>query len=853
MRIITRYRRFLTGIIPAAVLSLLFSYHVSGAPLYFEPVKKILPDGTSIDLFVSGDEYFNWIHDKYGYPVGTGSDGYYYYLIQKGDDFNLTDFRPGTTDPKQIPGIKSVTVPSYVEAKRIRFQKEMDEKSAGRGVKPVSKATGQFNNLVIYIRFLNESAFTVQRSAYETNLNGITGISMRNYYREISYNKLDILSYHMPGDATSNLYYTDINPRNYYQPYNSSTNTNGYKNDSERAVREHSLLANAIYYVTTSYSLPEGVNFDINGDGVFDNICFVIKGNADGWSDLLWPHRWVLYTQNVKIGALSVYGYTLQLENVAVTTFSHEMFHALGAPDLYHYNNSDVPVGPWDIMANGKGHPGAWMKYKYGGWINTVPYINQSGTYSIRALTQENNCFYVLKTPYRNDQVFVFEYRQKTGTYESYLPQSGLIIYRVDLRYTGNANGSPDEIYVFRLNGGYGIGGDINSAAFSDSYSRTSFSDYTNTKSFLQDGTAAGIKISDIIIRGDSVTFTVDMDEPVGLSLIPEEDSRMNLSWKYVWDNDFLVAEATTSETFTPQQSVFYKSGDTIGTTGKVIQNGPGKAIIETGLVSDEQYYYTIWTVKSKDPFAYSDPVKINARTGIYSFSTFPYREGFDNGSTDLPRGWKSSAGSQGWEFNHISTFSEPNALHIKPGLTDEGWFYTPGFKLSTYQKYMITFRYRNVNTTAKETIRLKGGSSRQNGGLNALNLISITDFKYDDYVIAKAVFNPKSAGDNYFGFTIGTAGSGVLIDDFRFERVPPQTVVRTVPEEFYPNPSSGHIYIPATRRTEIAVYRPDGKKVFETVIESMQELDLSSIGKGLFLIRFKSEKGTSSGRLVIL
>lgn len=853
MRIIAKYSRFLSGILFITVLGLLFSFHASAAPLYFEPVKKVLPDGTSIDLFVSGDEFFNWVHDKSGYPLGAGSDGYYYYLVQKGDDFITTGYRLGTIDPGLIPGIKTVTVPSYVALKRARFQKEMDEKSAGRGIKTLSKTTGQFNNLVIYIRFLNESAFTVQRSTYETNLNGLTGVSMRNYYREISYNKLDILSYHLPGDATTNLYYTDINPRNYYQPYNVSTNPNGYKNDSERALREHALLANAIFYVTNNYSLPAGVNFDVNGDGVFDNICFVAKGTADGWSDLLWPHRWVLYTQNVKIGALSVYGYTFQLENVAVTTFSHEMFHALGAPDLYHYNNSDVPVGPWDIMANGRGHPGAWMKYKYGGWINTLPEIKRSGTYSIKSLMHENNCMYVLKTPYRNDQFFVFEYRNKTGVYETYLPQSGLLIYRIDQRYAGNANGSPDEIYVFRLNGGYGIGGDINSAAFSDTYSRTSFSDYTNPKCFLQDGTAGGIMIKDIIIRGDSVTFTVDMDEPVGLNIFPEEDTRMNLSWRYPWDNDFLVAESMTPETFTPGQGVSYLPGDTIGTTGKIIQNGPGKSIVETGLISDEQYYYTIWTITGKDPLTYSDAVKIGARTGIYSVTTYPYRESFDNGSASLPRGWKSASGPEGWEYYNLLPFSEPNALLVRPGKTTDEWFYTPGFRLSTFQKYMITFRYRNSDSQVKESLRLKGGSTRQNAIINTINLISLTDFIYEDWVIAKAVFKPGSAGDNYFGFTLGTGGSGILIDDFRFEKVPDKTTVHTLPEEYYPNPSSGRIIVPATERTEISIYSSYGAKVYETVIESMQELNLSSIGKGMFLIKFKSDKAASSGRLVIL
>ncbi len=69
-------------------LSILSSSYLYSAPLYFEPVEVTLPDGTTLNLFVSGDEFFNWMHDKEGFPVAVGSDGYYYYQIQ-----DLSTFR----------------------------------------------------------------------------------------------------------------------------------------------------------------------------------------------------------------------------------------------------------------------------------------------------------------------------------------------------------------------------------------------------------------------------------------------------------------------------------------------------------------------------------------------------------------------------------------------------------------------------------------------------------------------------------------------------------------------------------------------------------------------------------------
>ena len=95
---------------------------------------------------------------------------------------------------------------------------------------------------------------------------------------------------------------------------------------------------------------------------------------------MLWAHRWTLFSQNVYINGKRVYDYTFQPEGqVAVRTICHEMFHALGAPDLYHYTNQGVisPAGTWDIMDGGSGHMLAYMKWKYSNhsWINNIPEI----------------------------------------------------------------------------------------------------------------------------------------------------------------------------------------------------------------------------------------------------------------------------------------------------------------------------------------------------------------------------------------------------------------------------------------------------------------------------------------------
>jgi M6 family metalloprotease-like protein len=849
----TKVKKFAMILIVVS-FNICLSFKVFAAPLYFEPITKALPDGSTIALFMSGDEFFNYLHDTNSFPVGIGSDGYYYYLIQDNDNFLMTSFRAGASDPFKIKGIKPVSIPSYVEAKRNAYQKQMDEGSEKRGVKGYNKSAGIFNNLVMYIRFLNEPEFTTQRSVYETRLNSLTTSSLRGYYKEVSYSKLDLVSYSFPGGSTSNIYYTDIYARSYYQPYNASTNLDGYKSDSERTSREHTLLANAIIWATSNYAIPAGVNFDMNQDGVFDNICFVVRGNSDAWNDLLWPHRWALYTLSVKIGSLKVYGYTLQLENVSVNTLSHEMFHALGAPDLYHYNNTEKPVGPWDIMATGSCHPGAWMKYKYGGWIDSVNEIRKSGTYHIKPLLQDKNIIYLVRSPYLEDQFFVLEYRKKSGSYEINIPSSGLIIQRIDIRYRGNSTGPPDEVYVFRKDGGPGIAGDINSAAFSNLNGRTSFTDYTNPNSFFQDGSKTGININNIISMGDSMSFSVDIDQPVEFTLTQVEDTKMSGSWKSVGNKEFIVAVATSGIPVNPRQGISYLPGDTIGTNGLIIQKSTAKYFQQTDLISDEPYYYTVWAVVNNNPPAYSAPLAASKRTGIYSVGNLPHEETFDNITSELPRGWKSVSGNSGWQISNDSPSSSQNSiLLLNPNRNPDEWFYTPGFELSSYYKYMITFRYRNKSPDIRESLFLQGGVDRSNSGLTLFNLFSSIDFSLKEYGLFKSVFMPGSTGTYYFGFKTGTTGQGVLIDDFRIEKVPNHTKQHLKPEEFYPNPTSGKITVPATENTIISVLRADGKNLFETQIESMQEIDLSALGKGIFLIRFTGKDKTVTRKIIIL
>lgn len=820
------------------------------APLSFVPVKKSLPDGRVIELYISGDEFFNYLHDAKGLPLRKGADGYYYYLAQEGDEFKLTGIRAGEIDHSKNPGVTTVTIPSWVEERRDRHNKEMAATTVSLKELHPAKSTKTFNNLVIYIRFSGESDFTIMRSVYDQRFNSLTESSLRYYYKEASYGKMDIVSHHFPGGATENIWFTDVNKRSYYQPHDATDNPSGYKDSNERASREHGLLERAVLWATQNYTLPENVNFDINQDGKVDNISFVVKGSPDGWSELLWPHRWTLYTRTVMIGALTVNSYTLQLENVTVGTLSHEMFHSLlGAPDLYHYDNKSVPVGPWDLMASGRGHPGAWMKYKYGGWLDKIPEIRKSGTYSLKPLGGEEGNAYIIRTPYSPDQFFVVEYRKKEGMYEGTLPASGMIIQRIDQRYRGNASGPPDEVYVFRKNGTPSYDGTISSAVLPGADATTSFSDGTNPYAFLQDGTLTGIDISDIRNLGDSIIFTVNIDRPVDLSLVPVSDYGMSVSWKSVSSGEFIAAVSEDADPLQPLDGKYYKTGDTIGPAGRIVYRGSFTSFTDESIAGDEIYYYSVWAVTDRQNHIYSLPVSGEKRSGIYTLSQFPYRQGFDDAVSSLPRGWRSSLEEEGWRPGLLQ--NDP-AVILKPTSTDENILFTPGFTLIKGEKYAIRFNYRNLEPSTKESLFLKGGNSRYDGAIEQLSLFSSRNFSYTEEIFYRAIVQAAFSGTHYFGFKAGPTGLGVVIDNFIFEKVPDETKVLSDPGTFYPNPGRGVITVPATGKTNISVFSTGGTKLYETEIEGMREVDLSHLGTGVFIIKFTTTAGGSSHRLVI-
>lgn len=498
------------------IIAIYFAINVNAAYVKNVPVELKQPDGTIIHCFITGDEFHRRVHDRDNYTVVQDPvSGFYVYALLRGEALVSSQYIVGKIDPTQFALEPNIDIPfrkmEETRSKSIKSNKSLNEISS----------KGTINTIVISIRFSDQSPTTLKLSDYEDKFNSTSLISLKSYFLEASNNQLNVLSDFYPQPQNQTIFeYQDLRPRAYYIPYNAITNPLGYK-DAEYYEREQNLIKSSIENVKNQI-IGSQINFDINNDGFIDNLIIILQGSADTWGSILWPMSIYLNSPQIAIGNKLVDHYNKQLSSMLnVSVICHEFFHALGAPDLYHYSyDSFDPVGEWDIMGYGSAvHMTAYMKWKYGKWFDAIPEITQPGTYTLQPVSKSSNACYKIPCPDNPSEYIMVEYRKKEGLLESGLPSNyndGLIIYRINSQgLWGNASGPPDEIYIYRVGGDIFQNGDISTAGFSSNLSRTNFNSDSNPTCFLSNGKKGWIDISDISATGAQISFKVNYASPL--------------------------------------------------------------------------------------------------------------------------------------------------------------------------------------------------------------------------------------------------------------------------------------------------------------------------------------------------
>ena len=503
------------------------------------PQKLKQPDGTLINCFASGDEYYNWLHDAEGYTIiQHPKTGYYTYALLQGDQLVASDFIVGEVQPAQV-GLTTGNQISASKRMEIRRKKTVHRKHASffKNFKEAqSKESGnmtrsafsasQMNNIAIYIRFADQEEFELDHSRTERFFNVYDEYtSLQEYFLEASHGQLFIETTFYPvPNGTSVISYQDNFPTNYYLPYNEITNPEGYPESTELAnelgvpterEREAVLLKKAIEYVESQ--IPQELDLDLDNDNYVDHVTFIVQGGGGSWGALLWSHKFELNAyESVSIHGVKVDVYNFIMETqLDPATICHEMGHSLGAPDLYRYNDKSItPIGSWDIMASA-GYalePNLASTYTlshYWGFNDEIPTIWENGNYELEPSTAMQNNAYRIETG-NPMEYFVVEYRPSEAY--MYTSGSGLAIFRVNRFADGNSQGPIDELYVYRPEGSLYENGQIEDALFNDTFGRSEFSVSTDPAPFLSDGSVHDLLISNISTAGfaneEKISFT---------------------------------------------------------------------------------------------------------------------------------------------------------------------------------------------------------------------------------------------------------------------------------------------------------------------------------------------------------
>ncbi len=298
-----------------------------------------------------------------------------------------------------------------------------------------SPPTGTWRALVILIDF-SDNVSQVTASSYDGILFSTDTGSLRDYYRKVSYNALDIVTVHFPGTIGW------LRAPNTYAYYVNANNGFGtYPRNAQKLTEDAVSAANAV----VDFS-----RYDNDGDGYVDALFIVHAGSGGEYTGSvndIWSHAWTT-SSPILVDGVHVYHYSMEPEfwvtpgDMTMGVYAHELGHAaFGLPDLYDRDYTSEGLGDWSLMAggswNGPGVGGAspsWPDaycHAQMGYLSVTNIPANTAGVQIHAVENTSEAYRLWTDGAAGNQYFLVENRQQTGS-DAYLPGSGLLVYHVD-------------------------------------------------------------------------------------------------------------------------------------------------------------------------------------------------------------------------------------------------------------------------------------------------------------------------------------------------------------------------------------------------------------------------------------
>jgi M6 family metalloprotease-like protein len=802
--------------VAAIILPGVLLLQLATAAPFAKNVKYTQPDGSEIQLWGEGDDFYAIFETLDGYTVmfDAATRAYVYAAVSNdGSELVSTGVQVGQLRPAVLlPHLRinrEVARATALERRNaweeqtgikkrweaLKESRRSFEEAVSLGPVPLSNfgpTLGQITGLVLLIDF-DDAVGSIERDEIVDycNLEGYAGYnnngSVRDYYHDVSngqllYTNVVTAYVRIPNSLHPKSYYTD-------PTRDAGISANELIDDAVKILKAQP------GYATEVAPVIDNITLDVSGRALALNV-FYAGGNGGVWSQGLWPHKWGLYS----VGAINLTArttvHTYQITNMgdglAIGTFFHENGHMIcGFPDLYDYDyDSTGGAGKFCIMGSG-GHgtnPSqtcAYLKY-CSGWTTTVEvepltYLEASVS-SPMDNPDYNKIYRVAKAVDGGDaptEYYLFEGRNKAAS-DAAIPAEGLFIWHIDelgdrdkQSYEYNTVHDNYECSLVQADGLHHFENYVNSGDPNDSWYdgntaptyQNQFTDETTPSAKWWDGSESMMYITQISAVSETMTFLFAVPAPVMLT----------------------VAGALPAGR---EWATYYHA---IGVSGGVppltwsIVNGAlpdGLIFSATGVISGMPTLAT----NAEFDVVVSTTYGVNTTNSfsllIRPVHTIPFTENFDSSGANLPESWRHAyvTNSIAWSIEQsrdevypAASYSPPNMICLySHSYTDSvSRLLTPRIDFGdTAQAGRLSFQhYMRARDDSQDELRVYY-KTEMNGEWSLLKTYNNDIFNWTERIIDLPVISRSV----YIAFE-GTAryGRGVCVDSVKvWDPTPP-------------------------------------------------------------------------------
>ena len=464
--------------------------------------------------------------------------------------------------------------------------------------------------------------------AFDQYLFSEEGVSLKTYYREVSYGQMDVQPGPMGGVIPKgNQWIRAQKPMTYYGEGQINVRR------SQELVREACAAVDDIVDFSA---------YDRNKDGVVDHV-FVIHSGDDQASTVEMNDIWSILVRDINrefdgvwISTAVLVGEEPSFDAPHLGIYFHEFFHDFGAPDVYGGNFTGPRDHKWGLMGqfgpyqgeiiNGIGnglqpsHISGYLKWDFDarpengrlGWIQPVEIKENVSNLSIPSfeLPPHENKLFKIDIPGKVDtfgdstEFFLIEnrFRESGGLFDTRLPESGILIWHIDettVRPAG-AIDAASQVWLEDPNDPEHFGISPNNpnvidlrtvtdgAAYSADDDETSFTPGTHPNSNANDGTVSKISIINIGFEGQEMTisvafgdtyepnddiaeaFPIEFDQTYESFIADEEDKRDVYRFNSTSGEAIVATLTAVSDTVAYQLSILDDSGRYIAAAKRI-------------------------------------------------------------------------------------------------------------------------------------------------------------------------------------------------------------------------------------------------------------------------------------------